>query len=98
MKPSKHLRLLRYLEKARVFSIKDVVRVTDSNNPYRTIEHLKEQAHLKLDTLDVIKDKAFAHADGAKLVCEVRFRLYHLPRERQVAVDLAKRKGWRIAA
>lgn len=86
MKLTKHLRLLRYIEKARVFSIKDVVRVTDSNNPYRTIEHLKEQGHLRLDTLDVVKPGG------------IRFRLYHLPRERQVAFNLAARKGWRVAA
>lgn len=86
MKLTKHLRLLRYLDKARVFSVKDVVRVTDSNNPYRTIEHLKEQGHLRLDTLDVVKP------DG------IRFRLYHLPRERHVAYTYAKRHGWRVAA
>ena len=47
MKLSKHLRLLHFLQLYHCFTIKDVVAVTRSNNPYRTVEHLKD--HIRED-------------------------------------------------
>lgn len=87
MKISKHLRLLRFLEKHRVCTIKHVQILTNANNPYRVIEHLKR--HIDLGTVDVVKEKRNE---------TTRFRIYHLPRERHVAYTYAKRQGWRIAA
>ena len=81
MKISKHLRLLRHLQLYRCFTIKDVVAVTRSNNPYRTVEHLKD--HIRLEHIDVRK------ADG------IGFRIYYITK--QAALDLIGRHGWRIA-
>jgi len=86
MKISKHLRLLRHLDQHRCFTIKDVQRVTNSNNPYRTVEYLKDRIkdHIRIDHIDVRK------ADG------IGFRIYYITK--QAALDLIGRHGWRIAA
>jgi len=87
MKLSKHLRLLKYLHNRLCFTIKDVVRVTDSNNPYRTVEHLKK--HITIDTIDVQKENG------------VRLRVYHIAERRcskRAALEMINHMGWRVAA
>ena len=85
MKISKHLRLLRHLHAHRCFTIKDVQDVTNSNNPYRTVEYLKDKTSgiIKIDHIDVL------HSG-------IRFRVYYTTK--QAALDLIGRHGWRIAA
>jgi len=86
MKLSKHLRLLKHLHNRLCFTIKDVVRVTDSNNPYRTVEHLKE--HINLDAIDVRKG-------------DIGFRVYYIAGRdcsKRAALSMIGRMGWRVAA
>lgn len=66
-KRAKHLQLLDYLKKYRCFTIRDVLRWTNSNNPYRTVEHLK--AHITIKHIDVQKE-------------DVRFRVYYITKNR----------------
>ena len=55
---SKHEQMREYLSTHGAFTIKDVVRVTRCNNPYRVIEHMKEAGvHLKHD--DIAKKKTW---------------------------------------
>lgn len=63
MKLSKTLILLNNLRKYRCFTVKDAVRWTNCNNPYRVIEELKK--HIELKVQDVRKDA-------------IKFRVYYI--------------------
>jgi hypothetical protein len=65
MKQSKTLTLLKHLQTYRCFTVKDVVRWTQANNPYRVIEELKK--HIDLQTQDVRNE-------------DVKFRVYYITR------------------
>ena len=78
---SKHEQMREYLNQHGAFTIKDVLRVTRCNNPYRVIEHMK-RAGVKFNRYDVAKKKTW-------------FRVYYSrPRE---AIQFSRKEGCRTA-
>lgn len=82
---SKHEQMREYLNQHGAFTIKDVVRVTRCNNPYRVIEHMKRRFVPRLLHDDIATKNTWFRVYYAEQRATNRWAKKHLPKDAKLA-------------
>jgi hypothetical protein len=79
-----------YLQQHGAFTIKDVVRVTKCNNPYRVIEHMKRVLGKPLRHIDVAKKKTWFRVYFMEYLRAYQWSPDNLPKNAKLAPRRAR--------